>query len=89
MTKWELFGGAHQDPGQICSVGCIHHISNAHYLQVKENLGRGTNNVEELTELLLLIKTTIDKGIFQIHVHGDSLKTINWMKDQLQMEDIS
>ena len=45
--------------------------------------------MEELTALLLLIKTTIDKGIFHIHVHGYSLRTINWMKDQLEMQDIS
>ena len=89
MTKWELLGGTCKGLGQICSVGCIHHISNAHYLQVKENLGRGTNNVEELTTLLLLIKTTIDRGIFQMHIHGDSVRTINWMKDQLHMQDIS
>ena len=89
MKKWELFGGPRQGPGQVCSAWCIHHISNDHYLQVKENLGRGTNNVEELKGLLILIKNAIDKGIFHIHVHGDSLRTINWMKDQLQMQEIS
>ena len=45
-------------------VGCMLHISNSLYLQVKEKLGRGTNTVAELTKLLLLFQTDI--GAFQI-----------------------
>ena len=45
-------------------VGRIFHISNYPYLQVKGNLGRGTNNVGELTTLLLLLQN--DRGTFQI-----------------------
>ena len=45
-------------------VGCIFHISNSPYLQVKEKLGRGTNNVGGLTTLLRLLQT--DRETFQI-----------------------
>ena len=60
---WGFFDGAYQFPSQIW---CWVHlpISNSPYLQVKANLGRGTNNVGELTTLLLLLQT--DRGTFQI-----------------------
>jgi len=56
---WIFFDGAYQGPRKTCNLGFILFLSNSQYFTMKDNLGKGTNNVGESKALLFLMKSTI------------------------------
>jgi ribonuclease HI len=56
-----------------------------HYFTGKENLGIGTNNQGEFRALFFLLKCALEKNIMQLQVFGDSVMTIKWMNNEIQV----
>jgi hypothetical protein len=52
---------------------------------LKDNLGLGSNNSEELPVLKLLLKLAIEKEMGKFQVYGYSKLVIEWVKDTFRI----
>ena len=55
----------------MSGAGAILFLESLHYFSLKFVDGQQTNNHDELYDLWILMKTTMDKGIKQLQVYGD------------------
>jgi ribonuclease HI len=85
---WSFFDGACQGLGHVCGLGYVLYLSESHFYTGKENLGSGTNNYGEFKALLFLLKSSLNKGLECLQVFGDSTLVVNWMNDELQVQNI-
>jgi ribonuclease HI len=63
-------------------------LSDSHYFHFKENMGSGTNNIGELMALFYMLKFSLGRGMRSFQVFGDSLMVINWMCEQVHIQNI-
>jgi ribonuclease HI len=75
-------------PPDFCSTGETLFISDRHFIKFKAGLGPGTNNSAELMALRCLLKLAFEKGATQLQVFGNSSLAINWIKGDLQVQNV-
>ena len=75
---WGFFDGAMQQ--NLCGGGALLFLSDSHWYEISVGLGVGSNNFAELLSLKILLLFALEKGCRQLHVFGDSLNVINWIK---------
>jgi ribonuclease HI len=69
---WGFFNGGNQCEPRICAARDILFINNQYYFHVMYATKDGTNNQAKLYALRVLLKLTVEKGITQLQVYGDS-----------------
>lgn len=86
QTKsWAFFDGACQRPQKNCGLGFCIFFNPTHFITGKANIGKGTNNIVELSAILALLKIAAQKGIQRCHIYGDSNLCIGWMNEETQL----
>ena len=60
---WIFFYGTCQGPKKICGIMGILHTYEHHYITLKENNGKGTNNKDEQLPLKTLLKLDFEEGV--------------------------
>jgi ribonuclease HI len=68
-------GSASPNPGQMCVGGWIKRDD--HEIKISEDKGYGTNNQAEYLALIEVLKKSIELGIKEIIVFGDSKLVVN------------
>jgi hypothetical protein len=86
---WDFFDGASQDNGEHCGGGGVLHLSPTHFYKLKWGLGQGSNNYAELMALKLLLTFAGEKGISNLHIFGDSMVVINWLRKTQKCHNIN
>jgi ribonuclease HI len=83
---WDFFDGASQK--FRCGGGTILYLSDHHLFKIKMGLGSGSNNLTELMSLKLLLLFVGEKGIKSIHLFGDSMNVVNWVRKAQRCQNI-
>ena len=73
---WAHFDGFSQLEG--CGGGVALYLNEDQYFKLKIGLGRGTNNYVELSNLRLLLLSSLEKGRQQLQIFCNSKIIINW-----------
>lgn len=72
-----FFDGVSQNDSQLNEGGVAFHLSNTHFFNLKMGLGVGTNNLDEVMALKILLTFAGEKGVTSLHIFGDSMIVIN------------
>lgn len=67
--------------------GGIIYLSLSHYISFSANIGPTINNSIEFFALKQLIQLEKEQEITYLHIYGDSLPVINWMKDRVRLRN--
>jgi len=70
---WAYFDGVAQVELLMGRVGIILHISQSQFIKFKVGIGHGPNTKAELVALNCLLTLTVEFGVSNIQVFGDSL----------------
>jgi hypothetical protein len=54
----------------------------------KSSMGRGTNNLVDMKELVSLMQCAINRNLWEMKVMGDLKRIIDWMNDVVRMENL-
>jgi len=79
-NPWDFFDGASQNDSQLNGCGDVLHLSNTHFFNLNMGSGPRTNNYVELMALKLLLTFIEEKGFTTLHIFGDSMIGIKWIK---------
>ena len=74
---WVVFDGASHNDSQLNEGGVSLHLSSANFFNLKMGLGVGTNNLDEVMALKILLTFAGEKGVTSLHIFGDSMIVIN------------
>lgn len=69
-------------------MGGLIYLSNTHFYKFKANVGRGTNNFRKFMALKFMLKLTLDLGVNQLQIFGDSTLDTSWTNGQVQLQNI-
>ena len=84
-----FFDGSATGNPQLCGARGILFLKKVdHYITFKAGLGVGTNNLDELYALKLLLILELDKQISNIQIFGDSLLVINWITGKFRIHNL-
>jgi hypothetical protein len=84
VVPWGYFDGAYQGLDRSCGLGFILHLFDFHFIQGKDNMGQGTNNLVNSMIFFLFSKQQWI-GVYYISSARDSKLVINCMRGKSQV----
>jgi hypothetical protein len=86
---WAYFDGASQQNNLVWGGrGAIFYLKENNVFKMKMGLGLGTKKYAEPMSLKLLLLFVGEKGVKAIHILGDSLNVINWVRKTQKCHNI-
>ena len=83
------FDGATQGNMRICEAGGYLYLLNTHCFSFKARLGEGTNNFDELSAIILILRLAMEHGDRKLYIFGDPQIIIKSIIGHNQMQNIS
>ena len=69
-------------------VGGLLFIFDHHWYKFLAGIGPTTNNLVELSSIMMVLKLAISKGVSFKHIFGDSLLVVDWLNEERYPKNI-